>query len=157
GGEIALQPLSDRLALAAQPVVLALAALLFQPGVEHIPCREPWDRNHEVATSIANEALDIPLVVALAGATVAIPDQVVGQEAAEQRRSLARAVGQDLDHQATIIVVDDRLRHGPEEGERMDVAIDPRLSHRSGIGSHIAGVAMRQVEHKETGFLLDTA
>ncbi len=39
----------------------------------------------------------------------------------------------------------------------MDVAIDPRLSHRSGIGSHIAGVAMRQVEHKETGFLLDTA
>jgi hypothetical protein len=30
-GEIALQPLADRLALAAQPVVLALAALLLQP------------------------------------------------------------------------------------------------------------------------------
>ena len=39
----------------------------------------------------------------------------------------------------------------------MDVAIDPGLGHRRRISPHIAAVAMRKVEHEETGFLLDTA
>ncbi|MBB4120359.1 hypothetical protein GGR30_000254 [Martelella radicis] len=107
--QIALQPFSDRLALTAQPVTLALAALFFQKG------------------------LDIPRVVALAGAAIAIPDQVVGQEPAEQRRPLARAIRQDLRHKAAVVVIDDRLRHGPEKGERMDVAIDPGLGYRRRI------------------------
>src|SRR3546814_9932179 len=49
GGKIPLQPFPDRLALAAQPVMLTLAALLFQPGVERIPCRTP--RRSEEQTS----------------------------------------------------------------------------------------------------------
>src|SRR3546814_12500443 len=65
GGKIPLQPFPYRLALAAQPVMLTLAALLFQPGVERIPCRKPRDRHHEVAPGITDQPLDVPLVVAL--------------------------------------------------------------------------------------------
>ena len=43
----------------------------------------------------------------------------MGQEAAEQRCPLTRAVGQDLRHKAAIIVIDDRLRDGPKERECM--------------------------------------
>src|SRR3546814_2198625 len=64
--------------------MLTLAALLFQPGVERIPCRKPRDRHHEVAPGITDQPLDVPLVVALSRTAIAIPDQVVGQEATEQ-------------------------------------------------------------------------
>src|SRR5690606_3947815 len=50
-----------------------------------------------------------------------------------------------------------RLRHGPEESERMDVAIDPGLSHGRRIGPHIAGIAMRKVEHEEVRLPLHAA
>ncbi len=39
----------------------------------------------------------------------------------------------------------------------MDVAVHPCLRHRRRIGPHIAGVAVRQIEHEEAGLLLDTA
>ena len=73
GGKIALQPFPDRLVLAAQPVALAFAALLLQPGVERIPCRKLRDRHHEVAPGIADEPLDVPLVVAFPWAAIAVP------------------------------------------------------------------------------------
>ena|GEM_PF-6374432 len=122
-----------------------------------IPCWKPRDRHHKITSGIADETLDIPLVVAFAGTAVAIPDQVVGQEAAEQRRPLAGAIRQDLRDQATVVVIDDRLRPGPEEGECMDVAVDPGLGHRRRIGPHVAAVAMRQIEHEETGLLFHAA
>ena len=81
----------------------------------------------------------------------------MGQEPAEQRRPLARAIGQDPGHKAAVIVINDRLRHGPEKRERMDVAIDPGLGHRRRISPDIAAVTMRKIEYKEPGFLLDTA
>src|SRR5690606_13369218 len=119
GIEIALQPLTDRLAFAAQPVALALAALLFQPGVECLPCRKLRDRDHEVAPGVTDQSFDAALVIALSRTTVAIADQVMGQKPAKQGRPLARAIRQDLRHKATVVVVDNRLRHGPEESERM--------------------------------------
>src|SRR3546814_4911186 len=90
GGKIALQPFLDRLALAAQPVALALAALLLQPDVEGLPCRKLRDRHHEVAPGIANKPLDTALVIAFPRTAVTIPDQVVGQEAAEKPSKLDR-------------------------------------------------------------------
>lgn len=83
-----------------------------------------------------------------------IPDKVVGQEAVEQRCPLACAVGQDLRHQAAIIVVDDRLRRGAEESERMDVAIDPGLGHCRRTGPNIAAVTVRKIQHEEMRLLL---
>ena len=81
----------------------------------------------------------------------------MGQKAAEQRCPLACAVRQDLRHKAAVVVIDDRPRYGPEERERMDVAIDPGFGHRRRIGPHIAPVAMRQIEHKEARLLLHAA
>ena len=78
GSQIAFQPFTDRLALTAQPVALALAALFFQKGIERIPPRKLRDGDHEVTPGITDKALDIPLVIALSGAAIAIPDQVVG-------------------------------------------------------------------------------
>src|SRR3546814_17508155 len=86
GGKIPLQPFPDRLALAAQPVMLTLAALLFQPGVERIPCRKPRDRHHEVAPGITDQPLDVPLVVALSRTAIAIPAQVeIGRASCRER------------------------------------------------------------------------
>ena len=81
----------------------------------------------------------------------------MGQKAAEQRRPLARAVGQNLRHQAAVVVVDDRLRHSPEEGEGMDMAVHPRFGHRRRIGVNIARIAVRQIEHEEVRLLLHAA
>src|SRR3546814_20140966 len=72
-------------------------------------------RHHEVAPGITDQPLDVPLVVALSRTAIAIPDQVVGQEATEQCRTLACPVGQDLRHKAAVIVVDDRLRRRAED------------------------------------------
>ena len=157
GRQISLQAFADRLALATQLVALAFAALLLQKGVEGVPCRKLRDRHHKITSGIADETLDIPLVVAFAGTAVAIPDQVVGQEATKQHCPFARAVGQDLGHQATVVVIDDRLRHASEERERMDVTIDPGLCHRRRISPDIAAVAMRKIQHEETRLLLDAA
>ncbi len=49
----------------------------------------------------------------------------MGQETAEQRRALTRAIWQYPRDQATIIVIDNRLRNRPEEGKGTNVAIDP--------------------------------
>src|SRR3546814_5155477 len=81
----------------------------------------------------------------------------MGQEAAEQRRPLACAVGQDLRHKAPVVVVDDRLRHGPEERKRVDVAIDPCLRYRRWISADIAAVTVRQIQHEEVGLPLHAA
>src|SRR5690606_21364666 len=105
---------------------------------------------------IADQPLDLPLVIALARTAIAIPDQVVRQEPAEQFRPFAGAVRQDLCHQASVIIIDDRLRNRAEEGKGMDMAVDPGFGHRRGIGPDIAGIAMRQVQNEEMSFLLNT-
>jgi hypothetical protein len=115
------------------------------------------DRHHEVASAIADETLDVPFVVAFAGTAIAIPYQVVGQEAAEQCCALACPIGEDLRNKAAIVVVDNRLWHRSEERERMDVTIDPGLSYRRRIGPHIAAVAMRQIQYEEVRFPLHAA
>ncbi len=124
-GEVALQSLADRFAFAAQDIELAPLALLLQPEVERVPGREFRHRHHEVATTIAHQAFDIAFVVTLARAAIPIPDQVMRQETAEQRSTLAGAVWQDLRHQTAVVVIDDRLRNRLEEGEGVDVTVNP--------------------------------
>lgn len=157
GSQIPLQPIADRLAFAPQSVTLALAALFFKPGVERLPCRELRDRNHEVAPGITDETLNVSLVISLSRTAVAIPDEIMGQEAAEQCCPLACPIGQDFCDKATIDVINYRLRHGPEERECVDVAVNPGLGHRRRISPHVAAVAMRQVEHEEMSLLLHAA
>lgn len=81
----------------------------------------------------------------------------MGQESAEQRCTLARPIGQDLGHQAAIVVVDDRAGHRAEKGEGMDMPVNPGFGHRCRVSSDIAAVTVRQIEHEEVRLLLDTA
>src|SRR3546814_16076034 len=85
GREIALQPLTDRLALPAHLVLLALAALLLQPQVERLPGRELRDRHHEVAPAIAYQPLHIAFLVPLSRASIAVADHAMCTESDEQR------------------------------------------------------------------------
>jgi hypothetical protein len=48
-------------------------------------------------------------------------------------------------------------RHPAEEGEGVDVAIDPGLGRRRRIGADKAGIAVRQVHDEEMGLLLHPA
>ncbi len=82
--KITNQALPDAVAVPAQNVRLTLAALLRQPGIQGVPCRKTGDGHHEVAPRISNQALDSPLVIALAGSAIAIMDEVMRQEPAEQ-------------------------------------------------------------------------
>ena len=143
--------------MAPQDLRLALAALRLEPGVEVLPGGEARQRHHEGAPRPADQPLDGALVVALAGAAVAVADQVVRQEPAEQR---APACGSRRAGCAP--PGSGRCRRAPtaapaEEGEGMDVAVHPGLGGRRRIGADEAGVAVRQVEGEEVRRLLDAA
>ena len=155
--QVPRQPRADRLGIAAQDLRLALAALRLEPAVEVLPGGEARQRHHEGAPRPADQPFDGALVVALAGPAVAVADQVVRQEPAEEPGPLAGPVGQDARHQAAVVVVEHRERHPPEEGEGVDVAVHPGLGGRRRIGADEAGVALRQVEGKEMRRLLDAA
>jgi hypothetical protein len=68
---------ADRLGVAAQDIALTLAALLLQPSVECLPGGEARHRHHEVAPGIADQPLDAAFVIALAGAAIAVTEQVM--------------------------------------------------------------------------------
>ena len=157
GRQIALQALTDRLALPAHLVLLALAALLLQPQVEGLPGRELRDRHHEIAAAVTNQPFHIAFLVPLARAGIAVADHVMRQESAEQRGTLARAVWQDFRHKAAIVVVNDGTRHRAEEREGMNVSVNPSLRHCRRIGPHIAGITVRQIEREKVGLLLHPA
>ena len=154
--KVTLQSLTDRLAFAAQDGALTFEALFFQPEVERLPSVKCRHRHHEVAPRIAHQAFDISLVVALARPAIAIPDQVVRQEPAEQRGALSGAIRQDLRHKASVVVVEHRLRNRAEEREGMDMAIHPGLGHCCGISPDVTGIAVRKVQHEEVRLLLNT-
>ena len=105
-GQIALQPFTNRFLVTAQDVVLALAALGFEVGVELCPTGKAGDGHHEVPSGVANKPLDAALVIPLARPSIAVPKQVMRLQGAEQRGALARPVRQDLRDQAAIIVIE---------------------------------------------------
>src|SRR5690606_15255296 len=53
--------------------------------------------------------------------------------------------------------VNDRLRHGPQEGKCVDMAVHPCLGHSSRISPDIAGVAVGQIEHEKLLLLFHPA
>lgn len=76
------------------------------------------------------QRLDLALVIPPAGSAIAVSEQAMRQEPAEERGPQARSVEQDLRDQAAVVVVELKQRHPAEEGKGVDVAIDPRLDHR---------------------------
>ena len=75
--EIPHEPLADRLGVAPQNRVLALEALLLQPGVQRVEALEAGHRHQEVPAPKANYALDVALVVALARPAEPVLEQVM--------------------------------------------------------------------------------
>ena len=143
--------------MSAQLVILAFPALLFEPVVESIPRRKGRDRHHEVAPGVSDQALNRSFVIALAGAPISIPDHVVRQHLAEQLRAPACPVRFDPGHQAAVVVVEDRQRHGTEEREGVDMPIHPGFRCRRRICTDVAGIAVRQIKREEVSLLLDAA
>ena len=75
---IALQAFADRLAMATQLFRPSLAAARFKMRVQVVEVPEPWHRHQEVPAAIADDALNLALVVTLARATKPILEQIVG-------------------------------------------------------------------------------
>src|SRR5438067_13650384 len=77
--------------MAPQDVRVTLAALLLEPSVEVVPRRKTRQWHHEVAPSPADQTLDAALVVAFTRTAVAVLDQAMRQEPAEEAGAFARA------------------------------------------------------------------
>ena len=165
GRQIALQPLADRLGVAAQDLAHALAAAVGQMRVQRREAVEHRHRHHEVAPREADEPLDLALVVALGRPAEAILEQIVRLQLGEHARALALAVAEDLGHRDLRVVVQDRLRHArlarlrqaAEERERLHVAVAERLRRLGRIRHHEVGVRMRQIEREVVDLLLHAA
>ena len=111
-----------------------------------------WDRHHEVAPRIADQPLDLALVVALARPPEAIGEQIVGLQFTEGPRALAPAVSQDARHRQLAVVVEDRTRHPAEELEADVVPFAEGFAGLGRISLHQASVAVRQIHREEVDF-----
>src|SRR5450759_5735471 len=126
------QTLADRLGAPSSPVRLASQAAHAQHPVERFVVRGDRNRRHEVRSRIFYEPFDLPLVVALAGSSEPIFEQVVADQFGERPRALALAVPADLRHRNLEIVVEDRQRHAAEELERRYVPVEEMRRHNWG-------------------------
>ena len=75
------------------------------------------DRHQEVASRIADQPLDLALVVALAGPAEAVEEQVVRLQLGEGARPLSRAITQDAGHCQLGVVVENRVGTPPRKAK----------------------------------------
>ena len=118
---------ADSLTVSAHDLALPVAALFLQLGIEGVPARKPGTRHHKVPPGVANHPFYIAFIVALAGAAVAVLEQVMGLQPAERPGPLPRAVRQDARHQALVVVVENRLGNPAAEGKGRIVPVQPSL------------------------------
>ena len=59
------------------------------------------------------------------------------------------------ERRAAVVVIEHRHRHTPEEGEGVNVTIDPGFGDRRRIRPDITGIAVREIKGKEMGLLFD--
>ena len=126
-------------------------------GVQRREAVEQRDRHQEVAPRVADQSLDLALVVALARPAEPVLEQVVRSQLAEHLRALPHPVAQDARDRDLGVVVEDRPRHAAEEGEGLHVPVAERLLGLGRIGRHEAGIRMRQVEREEVDLALHPA
>lgn len=124
--EIALQSLTERLALPAHLVLPALAAPLLEPKVERPLSRELRNRDHEVTAAIANQPFHIAFLVPFTRTRIAVADHVCERNALN---SVARCLvtSSRIFHQAAVVVADNWARQRAEEREGMNVSVHPEF------------------------------
>ena len=117
----------------------------------------PGHRHQEVAPRVAHHALDLPLVIALAGTSEPVLEQVVRLQLGERPRALTPPVAQYPGHRQLRIVVQDALGRPAQKGEGGHVAIQKGLGGFRRIGLHETAVAVRQVQHEVVHLALYSA
>ena len=98
--------LADGLGMAADPVIEPLEAALLEMGIELGETGEGRDRHQKVAPRVADQALDLALVVALARPAEPVEEQVVRLQLGEGARPLALAITKDAAHRQLGVVVE---------------------------------------------------
>ena len=141
--------------MAADPVIEPLEAALLEMRIELGEAGEGRDRHQEVAPRIADQALDLAFVVALAGPAEAVEEQVVRLQLGKGARPLALAIAKDAGHRQLGVVVENRLRHAAQKGEGRVVAVEEGLDPLGRVGLDEAGIRVRQVEAEEVDLLPD--
>ena len=126
-------------------------------GIERLKALEGGHRHQEIAPRVAHQTLDLAFVIALAGTSEPVLEQVVRLELAEGPGALSPAIAQDSRHRQLGIVVENALRDSAQEGERRDVAVQEGLGGLGRVGLHKAAVAVGQVEDEAAGLLLHAA
>jgi hypothetical protein len=115
-----------------------------------------WDRHHEVAPRVADQPLDLALVVALARPPEAVSEQIVRLQFTEDLGALARAIPEDARHRQLAVVIEDRTRHPAEELEAGVVPFAEGFAGLGRIGLHQTSVAVRQIHREEVDLALLT-
>src|SRR5689334_379714 len=154
GCQIPCQALANRLVVTAQPLGEPAATTLEQLLVQRREARRPRYRHQKVPADPADQPLHFALVVAFAGPTKTVGEQVMGLQLTEDPRPLPRPIAQEAGHRQLRIVVEDRLRYAAEEAKCGVVPVAKRFGGLRRIGLHKAGVAMRQVDCKEVDLAL---
>ena len=140
GGEVAHQPLADGLGMTADPVIEPLEAALLETRIELGEAGKGWDRHQKVTARIADQALDLAFVVALAGPAEAVEEQIVRLQLGEGPRPLALAITKDAAHRQLGVVIENRLGHAAQKGERRVVAVEEGLDPLGRVGLDEAGI-----------------
>ena len=131
------------------PLILPGPAAALQIRVQRLEGGRLRGRGHEVGSGVLDQPLDLALVVAPAGTSEAISEQVVANQLGEGTGTFALASAADLGHRDPGVVVENRQRHAGEEIEGGDVPVEERLGGLPRIRLHEAGVGMRQVHAEE--------
>ena len=111
-------------------------------GIQRLETLKRRYRHQEVAPHVAHHPLHLPLVIALAGTTKPVLEQVMGLQLGKRPRALAATIAQYPSHRQLGIVVQDALGHTAKEGKRGHVAVQKRLGGLRGIRFHKAAVAV---------------
>src|SRR5258705_8993625 len=101
--------------MAPQDVRVTLAALLLEPSVEVVPRRKTRQWHHEVAPSPADQTLDAALVVAFTRTAVAVLDQAMRQEPAEEAGACLCCIRPRMREPATLCFLDQPPAHPARE------------------------------------------
>jgi len=78
---------------------------VFEMGVQRRKARDLREWHQVVAPGIANQALDLALVVALARPAEAVEEQVVRLQLGKAARALPLAIAQDASHRQFGVVI----------------------------------------------------
>ena len=154
--QVPLHPLADGLGVSPQHGVHPLQAPPLQVGIQRLKTLHRRYRRQEVAPRVAHHPLDIPLVIALAGTTEPVLEQVVGLQLGEGPGALPASVAQYLRHRQLGIVVQNALGRPAQKGEGRHVAVQKGLGGLPGIGLHEAAVVVGQVQHEVVHLALHT-